>query len=285
MAPLLLRPGHGLLRCPVCRLELTGAAGALVCRNRHSFDLARAGYVNLLHGQRRRPAMGGDSPAQLRHRAAFLDAGHFDAITSTIAGHVQPSLARAASSKFCVLDAGCGTGHHLAGLAAALTPPIIGLGLDIAKEAARQAARRWPALAFAVADLWSDWPVQDEAVDLVVSIFAPKHFSETARVLRPGGWLAIAYPGPDHMIELRDRFGLMRLHRDMPRRYREMARRFIGAPNFVRLRNRVVLDSPTIRDAILMGPNAHHIAPPWLGAIPHSLAVMLDLTVLFARKA
>ena len=37
-----------MLRCPVCRLNLTAAAGALVCRNRHSFDLARQGYVNLL---------------------------------------------------------------------------------------------------------------------------------------------------------------------------------------------------------------------------------------------
>ena len=33
------------------------------------------------------------------------------------------------------------------------------------------------------------------AIDLVLSIFAPKNFPEAARVLRPGGWLAIAYPG------------------------------------------------------------------------------------------
>jgi hypothetical protein len=59
------RPGHGLLRCPVCRLELTTAAGALVCRNRHSFDLAREGYVNLLSSRKRQPASGGDSPEQL----------------------------------------------------------------------------------------------------------------------------------------------------------------------------------------------------------------------------
>jgi hypothetical protein len=37
-------------------LELTAAAGALVCRNGHNFDLAREGYVNLLRGGRRRPA-------------------------------------------------------------------------------------------------------------------------------------------------------------------------------------------------------------------------------------
>ena len=111
---------------------------------------------------------------------------------------------------------------------ASLAQPVVGLGLDISKDAARQAARRWPALAFAVADLWAEWPVHDAAVDLVVSIFAPKNFPETARVLRPGGWLAIAYPGLEHLIELRNRFELLRQHEENAGRYADMARRFIG---------------------------------------------------------
>lgn len=188
------RPGYGLLRCPVCRLELTAAAGALVCRNRHGFDLAREGYVNLLSSRRRRPAGGGDSAVQLRHRAAFLDAGYFDAIAGTIAEYVQQANANPTFGRWCILDAGSGTGHHLARIAEALPPPVIGIGLDISKDAARLAARRWPILAFAVANLWTEWPVQDAAVDLVISIFAPKNFPEAARVLRPGGWLAWCIP-------------------------------------------------------------------------------------------
>jgi 23S rRNA (guanine745-N1)-methyltransferase len=70
---------------PICRLDLAAAAGALVCRNRHSFDVAREGYVNLLRSRRTRPAPSGDSPKQLRHRTAFLDAGHFDHIAMHIA--------------------------------------------------------------------------------------------------------------------------------------------------------------------------------------------------------
>jgi 23S rRNA (guanine745-N1)-methyltransferase len=62
MSSLQLRPGHWLLRCPLCKSGFTAAAGALACRNGHSFDLARQGYVNLLPGRRRRPAAGGDSP-------------------------------------------------------------------------------------------------------------------------------------------------------------------------------------------------------------------------------
>jgi len=198
------RRGYGLLRCPLCSVELAAAAGALVCRNRHSFDLAREGYVTLLQSRRRGAAAGGDSAAQLRYRAAFLDAGHFDAIAATIAEHVLEANAKPPFGQWCVLDAGSGTGHHLAKLAVALPPPVIGLGLDIAKDAVRWAARHWVTLAFAVADLWAEWPVRD-----------------AARVLRPGGWLALVYPGPAHLIELRDRFGLIGQHEDKTRRYSE----------------------------------------------------------------
>jgi 23S rRNA (guanine745-N1)-methyltransferase len=284
VSPLKPRPGHGLLRCPVCRVDLTAASGALVCRNRHSFDLAREGYVNLLSSRRRRPAAGGDSPLQLRHRAAFLDAGHFDVIASTIAEHLQQSGAKPAFGQWRVLDAGFGTGHHLARVAEALTGSAIGLGLDISRDAARHAARRWPLLAFAVADLWTEWPVQDAAIDLVFSVFAPKNFAEAARVLRPGGWLAVAYPGPDHMAEIRDRFGLLRQHEYAARRYSEAARRFIGPTTIHRFCNHAVLDGEAVRGAILMGPNARHLAASVLEAEVGSLAVTFDITVLFVRK-
>jgi hypothetical protein len=87
------------------------------------------------------------------------------------------------------------------------------------------------------------------------------------------------------MVELRERFGLMGRHADTPRRYAEMARRFIGPFTFARLRRHVVLDGAAIRNAVLMGPNARHISPSILGPSPGPLAVTLDVTVLFARKA
>jgi 23S rRNA (guanine745-N1)-methyltransferase len=174
VAPLSPRPGHALLRCPICRLDLAAAAGALACRNRHSFDLAREGYVNLLAGGRRRPAEGGDRLDQLRHRAAFLEAGHFEFITAAIRSRLQQIATLPTDRSWRVLDAGSGTGHHLARIAVNLSAPVVGLGLDIAAAAARRASRRWPGLAFAVADLWVDWPVHDAAFDLVINIFAPK---------------------------------------------------------------------------------------------------------------
>jgi 23S rRNA (guanine745-N1)-methyltransferase len=283
VAPLLARPGHRLLRCPICRLDLGAEAGVLSCRNRHSFDLARYGYVNLLPGGRRHPSEGGDRPEQLRHRAAFLDAGHFDFVSAAIAGRLREAEALPADGRLRVLDAGCGIGHHLARIAAELRSGTVGLGLDIAAAAVRLAARRWPELAFAVADLWADWPVRDAAFDLVLSIFAPKNFAETARVLRPGGWLALVYPGPDHLVELRQGYPLLRQQEDKARRYAENAR-LIGQPIVARLVRRVGLDSDAVRDLVLMGPSARNIAASAFFGSPEPRDVTFDIDVLLARK-
>src|SRR5262249_48240783 len=101
--------------------------------------------------------------------------------------------------------------------------------------------------------------VHDAVTDFIVSIFAPKNFLEMARVLRCGGWLVLAYPGPEHLIELRDRFGLLRQDEEKPARYADMATRFIGPLSVARLHRRAVLDPVTVRALILMGPNARHI--------------------------
>lgn len=37
-----------MLRCPNCHAELKREGKAFRCRNGHSFDVARQGYVNLL---------------------------------------------------------------------------------------------------------------------------------------------------------------------------------------------------------------------------------------------
>jgi 23S rRNA (guanine745-N1)-methyltransferase len=284
VAPPLPRPGHRLLRCPICRLRLDARAGAIACLNRHNFDLAREGYVSLLTGSRRRPADGGDHPKQLRHRKVFLDAGHFDFITTEIAERLWHAGAMSAVSSLRVLDAGCGTGHHLASIAKALSPGTAILGLDISATAARMAARHCPDIAFAVADLWADWPLHDASIDLVLSIFAPRNFVETARVLRPGGWLALVYPETDHLIELRRRYRLLGHQSEKTTRYSEAVSRTIGLAAVTRIVRRAVLAPDAVHDIVLMGPNARHPAGETVLAEAEPVAVTFDIAILLARK-
>jgi 23S rRNA (guanine745-N1)-methyltransferase len=163
--------------------------------------------------------------------------------------------------------------------------PAIGLGrLDISKDAARHAPRRWPTLAFAVADLWADWPVKDAIIDLVISIFAPRNFSEAARVLRRGGWIAVVFPGPEHLRELSHRFGLLNHHARKSERIIAEASDLIGPPTIVRHHREVILDRAAVHAAIMMGPNAHHIAPSIPAAQIGPMEVTFDVTILLAQK-
>jgi 23S rRNA (guanine745-N1)-methyltransferase len=188
----------------------------------------------------------------LRHRTAFLDAGYFDDIALNIAEHIQQSDTQPIRG---VAHLGCRV-RHRASPCEDGEGPLTACRWHRHRYFQRRGATGCSAVAevaFAVADLWTEWPVQDAAVDLVVSIFAPKNFPEAARVLRQGGWLVVVYPGKDHLTELRDRFGLMRRHEPADRRYADAVSSFVGPQTVKRLHWKTVLDDVAIRSAILNG--------------------------------
>jgi 23S rRNA (guanine745-N1)-methyltransferase len=269
------RPGHALLRCPVCRLPLEPVGHALACAGGHSHDLARAGYVNLLSGSSRRPSEGGDGKDQVDRRAAFLEAGHFDLIADAM-------LSRLPAAAGAVLEAGAGTGYHLQRVVAGLPAGSRGLGLDLSKAAVHFAARRYPGLAFAVADLWREWPVRSGEVDVVINLFAPKNFAEAARVLRPDGVLACAYPGPEHLTELRREFGLMGIAEGKTDEYRRAADGVFRAVRLERIGATIELDPADVGNAMLMGPNAGRLAGRAIAVGEAATRVTRDIELLFA---
>ncbi|WP_373861896.1 putative RNA methyltransferase, partial [Micromonospora noduli] len=120
------------LRCPVCGEPLTeataGTTGALRCPRRHSFDIARQGYVNLLAG--RAPHVG-DSAEMVAARADFLAAGHYDLISAALSDAATEAAGRLRASPTpdfgaypLVVDAGAGTGRYLGAVLAALPDAV-----------------------------------------------------------------------------------------------------------------------------------------------------------------
>lgn len=181
-----------MFRCPVCKGELDEDGRRWRCADGHAYDVAKEGYVNLLITHQRRQREPGDSADMLRHRRAFLDAGHYAPLKEALAALVPPDAA--------VLDVGCGEGYYTRDLPNPLW------GVDIAKAAVRMAAKRGrPGARYAVASAY-DLPVVDAAADVVLSVFAPLHSPEFERVLRAGGRVLVAAPGPRHLDGLKARF-------------------------------------------------------------------------------
>ena len=75
-------------------------------------------------------------------------------------------------------------------------------GFDIGKTAVRYAAKRCRAVSFAAASAFSI-PCAERAADGLIDLFAPIVPAEFARVVRPGGFMLLAVPGPRHLYALK----------------------------------------------------------------------------------
>ena len=61
--------------CPLCHAPLTRHDNSYLCPQRHQFDQAKEGYVNLLPVQHKRSREPGDSAEMMQARRALLEAG------------------------------------------------------------------------------------------------------------------------------------------------------------------------------------------------------------------
>ena len=177
--------------CPVCRSELTVRNKSYVCKNRHSFDIAASGYVNLLTGSGKNH---GDDPEMIAARRRFLQAGYYFPLCSAVVEECK----KAAPSH--LLDAGCGEGYYTKSVKTAL-PDCVVCGLDVSKKAAEKAAKLG-GLEICVASAYH-MPYADGTFDCVINVFSPLAAEEYSRVLKPNGTLILAVPRPDHLSELK----------------------------------------------------------------------------------
>lgn len=260
------------LRCPVCAEALADAGGrALRCTNRHTFDVARQGYVNLTVG---RMPHTGDSAEMVAARAGFLAAGHYDVVTDALVD----GAASMGTTRGLVVDAGTGTGWHLAGVLDAF-PEAVGLGLDASKPALRRAARAHRRAGAALADLWRPLPLADACATLLLNVFAPRNGAEFHRVLRPDGALLVVTPSADHLGELVGALALLRVDPDKAERVAgSLGARFTRTGVWTH-RRRLALTHDEVRTLVGMGPSAWHADPDRLTAAISVLPAPVTVTV------
>lgn len=240
------------LACPVCGEKLAAFEGSLACANRHSFDVARQGYVNLLTGSVK-PGTA-DTAEMLRARAEFLSAGHFAPLARAVA---DAALSVDAGVPGCVVDAGAGTGYYLAGVLDAL-PDRRGVALDISKEAARLAARSHARAGTAVADTWNALPILSRRAAVILDVFAPRNFPEFSRVLADGGLLVVATPRAGHLSELVEALDLVTIDARKSDRLAQAAEGLFTQTNVADVESALQLSRAELATLVSMGPSARH---------------------------
>ena len=183
------------LLCPLCGAPLCRTEHSYRCANRHSFDIARQGYVNLLPVQQKHSLHPGDTKEQVVARRAFLNQGYYQPIVDALI-----ETARELGCQGPLLDVGCGEGYYSSRLAAALDAEL--LGLDISKEAVRCAAGAYKNAAWVCATA-SHLPVGNGSIKLLTSLFSLTMPEEFHRVLAEDGCYFQVLAAQDHLLGLK----------------------------------------------------------------------------------
>lgn len=185
-----------VLQCPVCHHTLYSDGLSLQCRNHHTFDISRYHYVNLAMDNRSSKKHHGDDRTMVLARSAFLNEGYYAPFQKLVVDTARGYL----RSGDNVVDAGCGEGYYTDALQRETDTSV--LGIDISKEALREAYKRNNDLLLAVAGA-SSIPVPEESCHMILNLFAPCFPKEFHRILLPGGILLRGVPLEDHLWDLK----------------------------------------------------------------------------------
>lgn len=191
--------------CPICtnRMKLVESA-RLICDQRHSFDLSKHGYINLLSRNYKTKY----DKRLFEARKQISDSGLFQPLINSMYealwNNKPPSPSHA---HFSILDAGCGEGSLLASLQHHITAHTqhepISVGIDIAKEAIALASKNNVNAIWCVADL-ANCPFADEQFDVILNILSPSNYAEFNRMLKKDGVVLKVVPESQYLKELRE---------------------------------------------------------------------------------
>jgi 23S rRNA (guanine745-N1)-methyltransferase len=273
-----------LFRCPVCALplqEVTSPSMTWRCDRHHSFDVGRDGTVHLLPAGHGKTRVVGDSAEMLQARRRFLQAGHYRALTTALATSTAQALDDTTDG--VVADFGCGEGSHLAGVVAALSEHHVVVGLDLSKDAVKLAARTVKRARCVVGDSRLAIPLRDGVVDVGLVVFAPRGVGELARVIAVGGSLLVAIPEPDHLVELRTRWGGIGIADEKRERtIEELASGFALVDECV-VDDMLTLDGAATADLLCMTPSRRHLDDDTLAAARAGSPLSVGLRVRLLR--
>ncbi|VLG89685.1 23S_rRNA m1G745 methyltransferase [Streptococcus pneumoniae] len=183
--------------CPICQENLTLLETNFKCCNRHSFDLAKFGYVNLAPQIKQSANY---DKKNFQNRQQILEAGFYQAILDAVS-----DLLASSKTTTTILDIGCGEGFYSRKLQESHSEKTF-YAFDISKDSVQIAAKSEPnwAVNWFVGDL-ARLPIKDASMDILLDIFSPANYGEFRRVLSKDGILIKVIPTENHLKEIRQR--------------------------------------------------------------------------------
>ncbi|MBL4709137.1 MAG: methyltransferase domain-containing protein [Flavobacteriales bacterium] len=191
-----------ILICPYCKSYLSDSGEkTYACVNKHSFDIAKQGYINLLPVNQKKSKDPGDNEMMIAARRNFLELGFYDPLIESIKNLDSEKLSFE-TKDIVAFDAGCGEGYYsekalnnLPGLTTEIW------GTDISKYAVKNAAKKYKDNLYFVSSIYN-LPIANASTDLILSVFSPIMAEEFKRILSKQGYALIVSPAPNHLREM-----------------------------------------------------------------------------------
>lgn len=265
-----------MLICPHCGESLLRVERAFRCPQGHSFDCARAGYVNLL---RRTTKLPSDTKGMLLARRRFLARGFYAPLAEAIGATVGDWLSERGVASGALLDAGCGEGYYTRWVAHALaarnwagdandeqSPRWRLYGLDLSRDGIDLAARQSPTIdaktarmvqvEWVVGNIKDQLPFADASLNVIINCFSPHNAVAFAQALCPGGLLLVIIPFPDHLETARSALGLLAIEREKQAHLTQQLADAFTLAKSTTLSYPLTLDADAQRDLRQMAPSA-----------------------------
>ena len=175
------------IACPVCKKLLIKEGSCYRCENRHSFDIAKEGYLNL---NLRNSQNTGDNPDMIKARKNFLEKGYYD--------FLKDEVNKLLNEDESLVDLACGEGYY--------TKDFLckdKVGIDLSKSGLKIASKADKNTLYILSSIFR-CPLFDESTDKVITIFAPIARQEINRILKKDGAFILVKPDVKHLYELKE---------------------------------------------------------------------------------
>lgn len=193
-----------MIICPVCSKKMTKIERKYICERAHNFDISKYNHVNLLLSNQKNSKIPGDSKEMVLSRKNYLEKGYYKGISDGVNQVVENYLSD--KKQLNILDIGCGEGYYTNRLKKKLDELNIKsniVGIDILKEAIISAAKSYKDMEWIVASA-SSLPIENEALDFIICMFAKIIPEENMRALKKGGKLIVVSTGENHLLQLKE---------------------------------------------------------------------------------
>ena len=221
------------VRCPVCKNKLIRKDRTYQCENRHSFDIAKEGYVNLyLH----KSQTSGDNKEMIQARRDFLKTDHYRFLLEELNKQID--------EEDVLVDLACGEGYYTSKFKAKDKT-----GIDLSKQGLRYAAKSDPDTTYILSSIF-DVPLSDQCADKVLTIFAPIAEKEVSRILKEDGCFILVRPDERHLYELKE------VLYDKPylNETEDILLEGLKQVKQIRIEEQTILDRQELHDLFLMTP-------------------------------